>query len=99
MKSHEDAYKKGFEAWENLTADLLEKWTKSPLMLKPMAVLLTQAIKARGTQEKMMSAWWTMMGLPTKRDQQRTLFALHKLESRLMDLEERLDEIKPRKGE
>jgi hypothetical protein len=91
MSSDYDAYKKSFEAWENLTADLLEKWTKSPLMLKPMAVLLTQAMKAKGSHEKMMSAWWTMMGLPTKRDQERTLFALHKLESRLMDLEERLD--------
>jgi hypothetical protein len=88
--SDKDEYKKAFDAWESVTADYVEKWMKSPLMLGPMGLFLTQAMKAKGTHDKMMSAWWTMMGLPTKRDQERTLFALHKLESRLHDIEEKL---------
>ncbi len=86
-----DTYKKAFDTWESLTADYVEKWMKTPLLLAPVGMLLTQAIKARGAQDKFMNAWWTAMGLATKRDQERTLFALHKLESRLMDLEEKLE--------
>jgi hypothetical protein len=32
------------------------------------------------------------LGLPTKRDQERTLHALNELESKILDLEERLAE-------
>ena len=33
---------------------------------------------------------WGLMGLPTKRDQERTLHALNQIQSRLLDLEEQL---------
>ena len=38
-----------------------------------------------------MATWWSALGLPTKRDQERTLHALNQLESRLMDLEDKLE--------
>jgi hypothetical protein len=85
-----DTYKKGFDAWETATAELLDKCLKSPLFLGPIGAILTQAMKAKGAHDKLMSAWWTALGLPTKRDQERALFALHKLESHLIDLEEKV---------
>src|SRR5689334_6111546 len=88
-----DSYKKGFDAWEAATAEYIEKWTKSPLFLGPVGTILTQAMRMKGTHDKLMSVWWSALGLPTKRDQERTLFALHKLESRLMDLEEKVESI------
>jgi hypothetical protein len=47
-------------------------------------------MKMKAASDKAMSAWWGALGLPTKRDQERTLHALNQLQSRLMDLEERL---------
>ena len=83
--------KKAFDAWESTTADHIEKWMKSPLVLGPVGLLLTKAMKVKEAHDKLMSACWTALGLASRRDQERTLFALHKLESRLHDLEEKLE--------
>ena len=40
----------------------------------------------------LMALWWGAMGLPTKKDQERALHAINELESRLLDLEERLED-------
>ncbi|MCA9550698.1 MAG: hypothetical protein KC933_11730 [Myxococcales bacterium] len=86
-----DAYKKSFDAWEKATADLMEVWLRSPLVLEPAGTMLTAAMKAKSMSDKASAMWWASLGLPTKRDQERTLHALNELESRLMDLEEQLD--------
>lgn len=86
-----DTYKQGFDAWEKATAQLLETWLKSPLVLEPAGTLLTSVMKVKTASDKAAAVWWGAMGLPTKRDQERTLHALNELESRLLDLEEKLD--------
>jgi hypothetical protein len=40
----------------------------------------------------MAAGFWGSLGLPTKRDQERALHKLNQLESRLLDLEEKLVE-------
>lgn len=85
-----DEWKKGFDAWENATAEYLETVVKSPLVLTPSGALLTAAMKGKAASEKALAAFWGAWGLPTKRDQERTLHALHQVESRLLDLEEKL---------
>ena len=87
-----DAYRKGFDAWERATADYLEVWMRSPLVLEPAGLLLSVAAKAKAAGDRAASGWWGALGLPTKRDQERTLHAIHELESKLLDLEERLME-------
>lgn len=89
-----DAWKKGFDAWESATAGLVERWMRSPLVLGPSGAMLTAAMKAKAASDKAAATWWGAMGLPTKRDQERTLHALNQLQSRLMDLEEKLAERK-----
>ena len=89
-----DEWKKGFDAWENTTAEYLEKVLKSPLVLTPAGAMLTGLMKAKAQSDKLMSQFWGAWGLPTKRDQERTLHALNQLESRLLDLEEKLAEKK-----
>ncbi len=86
-----ELWKKGFEAWENATAQFLEQWLKSPLVLEPSGAVLTQVLKAKTFGDKLAASFWGAMGLPTKRDQERALHALNQLESKLLDLEERLD--------
>lgn len=83
-------WKKNFDAWENATANYLENVLKSPLVLWPSGTVLTGVMKTKAAYERAIHQWWGSVGLPTKRDQERTLHALHQLESRLMDLEDRL---------
>lgn len=87
-----DRWKKSFDAWESATAKLLEEWMKSPLVLNPAGAALTAAMKARIARDRALQAFWGRLGLPTKRDQERTLHLLQQLESKILDLEEKLEE-------
>jgi len=89
-----DVFKKGFDSWENKTAVRLEKVLKSPIVLAPSGALLSVLMKAKARSDRNAALFWGSLGLPTKRDQERTLHALNQLESRLLDLEERLPERK-----
>ena len=87
-----DRWKKGFDAWETTTAKHVEKWMKSPLMLTPSGAMLSATMKAKATKDRATSMIWSALGLPSKHDQERTLHALNQIQSRLLDLEERLVE-------
>jgi hypothetical protein len=89
-----DNYKKGFFAWEETTAQHLEKVMKSPLVLAPSSAILTAVMKAKTLAGKATSLWWGSLGLPTRREQERALHALNQIQSRLLDLEEQLARIK-----
>jgi hypothetical protein len=83
-------WKRGFDAWEKATAELAEVWLRSPAVLEPAGAMLTAAMKAKAASDKAAALWWGALGLPTKRDQERTLHRLNELESKLLDLEEQL---------
>jgi hypothetical protein len=85
-----DIWKNGFTAWETATASYMEKVMSNPGVLGPAGAMLTAAMKTKAATDKAMSAWWSMLGLPTRRDQERSLHKLNMLESRLYDLEEKL---------
>jgi hypothetical protein len=84
-------WKQAFDAWENATAKWVEEWMKSPLVLGPSGAMLTVAMKAKKTADDAKAQLWAQMGLPTKRDQERSLHLLNQLQSRIMDLEEKLE--------
>jgi hypothetical protein len=87
-----ELWKKGFEAWEKTTAEYLEVVLKSPAVLGPAGSLLTAAMKTKSASDRAVASLWGALGLPTKRDQERALHKLNTLESRLLDLEERLED-------
>jgi hypothetical protein len=89
-----EMYKKGFFAWEETTAKYLETVMKSPLVLAPSSAMLMTVMKAKTVADKASSMVWSTLGLPTKRDQERSLHALNQIQSRLLDLEEQLARIK-----
>ena len=89
-----DLWKKGFDAWEGATAHYLEQVTKNPLLLGPAGAMMTAAMKAKASSDKAAANYWGMMGVATKRDQERALHALNQIQARLMDLEEKLAERK-----
>jgi len=85
-----ETWKKGFDAWENVTAKYFEQVLKNPAVLGPSGMMLGSAMKAKAAYDKAAAQWVGAMGMATKRDQERSLHALNQLESRLLDLEERL---------
>ena len=89
-------WKRAFDAWEKATARYLETILRSPAVLTSSGALLTAAMKAKAASDKMVQGWWGALGLPTKHDQERTLWALQQIQSRLTDLEERIEWTSPR---
>jgi hypothetical protein len=87
-----DMWKQGFNAWEQATAQYMEKVMANPGVLGPAGSMLTAAMKTKAATDKAVAAWWSAVGLPTRRDQERALHKLNQLESRLYDLEEQLYE-------
>jgi hypothetical protein len=87
-------WKKGFDAWEKATASYLEKVMSNPAVLTPSGAMLSAAMKTKAATDKAMNAWWGALGLPNKHDQERGLHKLNQLESRLLDLEEELAELR-----
>jgi len=85
-------WKQGFAAWEQATTQYMEKVLTNPSVLGPAGAILTAAMKTKAATDKALASWWAVFGLPTRRDQERTLHKLNQLESRLYDLEERLTE-------
>jgi len=53
-------------------------------------------MKGKAASEKALAAAWGAAGLATKRDQERALHALNQIQSRLLDLEEELAELRAR---
>lgn len=91
MQNPWETWKKGFGAWESATAAYLEKVMDNPAVLGPAGLVLTAFMRGKAAGDRALSSWWGAVGLPTKRDQERTLHKLNQLESRLCDLEERLE--------
>jgi long-chain acyl-CoA synthetase len=87
-----DMWKKGFDAWESATAQYLEAMLKSPALLVPSGALLSTLMRAKAASDKAQAQWWGALGLPTKQDQERTLHLLNQLQSRIIDLEQKLEE-------
>ncbi len=85
-------WKKGFDAWEASTAKYAEEVLRSSAVLWPAGKMLTATMKTRAAVDDAAAKWWASMGLSTRRDQERTLHALNQLQSRILDLEERLED-------
>jgi hypothetical protein len=87
-----DLWKTGFDAWERATARYLDQVARSPLFLEATGNMLSAAVQAKAATDRAVATYWSAMGLPTKRDQERTLHALSQIQGRLLDLEATLAE-------
>jgi hypothetical protein len=87
-----DVFKKAFDSWENAAAQWSESAMKSPIVLAPSASMLSTVLKSKAALDRVTTGLWSSLGLATRRDQERMLHALNQMQSRLMDLQEQLDD-------
>lgn len=91
-------WKQAFDVWEQATAEYMETVLKSPLVLGPAGTMLGSFMKAKAKADNAVQTAWGNMGLPTKRDQERSLHALNQIQSRLLDMEEQLEDMRSAKS-
>lgn len=85
-----EQWKKGFDAWEQSTAKIMDAWLKSPGVLEPSGFVLSAIMRMKKASDMAMSAWWGAVGLPTRDMQEKTLHEIHRMQSKILDLEEQL---------
>ncbi len=88
-----DEFKKGFDGWESSTAKVLERALKSPSFVGPSGRALSALMRGRAASERAKTTIWSEVGVATRLDQERTLHLLNRLESKILDLEERIDRL------
>lgn len=92
-----EAYKKAFFQWEQASAEYAEKVMSNPAVLGPSGAMLSAVMRGKARADKLLASWWSLNGIPTRREQERILHSLNELHSRLTDLELDLDErLEPR---
>lgn len=92
-------FEQSYRAWERAAGPLMDTWLGSASTFAPAGKLLGLVTRAQKTQRRMLREWWGGLGVATRDDQARTLHALQALESRLIDLEERLEDAEDRRRE
>lgn len=85
-------WKRSFGVWEKASTALAHQWLYSPVVLEPTGAWLSAAMRMKVMTDRARAAWIGALGLPTKRDQERTLHALNELQSKLLDLQEQLED-------
>ena len=53
-----DMWKQGFAAWEQATAQYMEKVLTNPGVLGPARAMLTAAMKTKAATDKALASWW-----------------------------------------
>jgi hypothetical protein len=86
-----ETFKKGFDGWEDSTAKVLERVLKSPSFVGPSGSAISAYMRAKAKSEAAKTQLWGDVGVATKLDQERTLHLLNRLESKMLDLEERME--------
>jgi hypothetical protein len=87
-----EKWKKGFDAWEGEAAKLSARVLSSRHVLEPSGALLSAVMRGRARTDRALGDVWSAVGLPNRRDQERTLRLLTVLERRVIDLEEKLED-------
>lgn len=83
-------FKTGYYRWEDASAKLIERFFRSPLLLRPVSSAISELSGAFGKHRNWRDACIARLGLPTRREQEQCLYLLDSMYSKILDLEERL---------
>ncbi|RCK78645.1 MAG: hypothetical protein OZSIB_1172 [Candidatus Ozemobacter sibiricus] len=79
------------ETWEKTMGEALEKLTHDEAFLKNMSQALGGSLDLKKQMESQVERYLQSINMPTRSDLERILAYLQRIESRLLDLEDRLD--------
>lgn len=81
------------ETWEKSMAEALERLTRDQEFIKHMSQAVGGALDIRRQSGEQMEKYLRSINMPTRSDLERLLGYLQRIESKLLDLEDRLDEM------
>lgn len=94
MMSSWKIWKSGFDRWESTTAEYLDKALQNTSFLSSSGTLLKAVLNAKSTANRVVDGGWTRLGLTSRNEQDRALHRINELESRLLDMEEEIRELR-----
>lgn len=83
------------EAWEKNMGEFLEKLTRDEAFLKTMTQAVGSSLDVKKEMEGHVERYLKSVNMPTRTDLDRMFTYLHRIEGRLLDLEDRLDQMAP----
>lgn len=83
-------WRQWFDRWDAGATQAFEQLLRTQPLLDLGGSALTATMKLWTLGQRTRDAWWSAWGLPTQRDQQRLLFELHRLQTKVLDLTEQL---------
>ena len=84
-------FRQAFKLWERTTNAYVDALVRNPLFLTASGLGLNSALMFKRATDSSMLVFLSLMGLPNRRDQEKTLHLLHQIDGRLDDLEFRLE--------
>lgn len=87
-----DFGKSMFETWEKTMAESLERLTHDESFLKNMGNAVSNSLDLKKQFEENLEKYLRAINMPTKSDLERMLGYLHRIETKLLDLEDKIDE-------
>lgn len=86
--------KESVDAWDRTMTPVFDTWLKHEGVVDPAGRVLTAASRARGAQQRVLRGLWRELGLPTRSAQERLLAAVQRLETRVVDQQETIAELR-----
>jgi len=87
-------YKKFYETWEKTTSEALEKWVNSPLFASNMGKIIEKSSELKKNFDEVVEKGLKNMNIPSKGDIDRILNSINKIEEKINDLTDMVDELK-----
>ncbi len=78
------------EPWERQIEEILEKVTAHPIFLKSVSALLNASSYQKIWLRSIIHSTLRALDLPNKLEQEQTLYLVHELQHRILDLEKQL---------
>lgn len=87
-------WKSGFDRWEKTTAEYLESTLQKASVLGPSANLLRVVMQAKIGTSRVVGKGLRAVGLTSRDQQDRAMHRINQLESKVLDLQEELDDLR-----
>lgn len=91
-------FRQAFQIWERTTAAYFDALVRNACFLTASSAGLNSFLALKKLSDSGTQMFLAALGLPTRRDQERTLHLLHQIEGRLDDLQFQLQGREPGSG-